>query len=66
LKLTLLCDCGNTETIGVNLTRMNEYVEEEESIYLDDFEQHFSSEQYHPDEIHITCKNCGKEIKIST
>jgi hypothetical protein len=65
LKLTLLCD-GNTETIEVNLTRMSEYAEDEETIYLDDFQQNFSSEQYYPDAIHLTCQHCRKEIKIST
>ena len=68
MKLTLTCECGNTETIEVNQQKMNRYVEDEDSIYLDDFEEknnRFNHKQSHPDESTIHCQNCSKFVKFS-
>jgi hypothetical protein len=67
MKLTLTCDCGNTDTIEINELKMNGSGDVEDTIYVDDFErknQKFTHEQHHPDEVTIGCTQCQKTIQL--
>lgn len=68
MKLTLMCDCGNSETITINTVRMADYADTEDSIYIVDFEtkgKKFYHHQSHPDESEITCSNCSKSMNLN-
>lgn len=68
MQLTLTCDCGNTQTIGINRRKMAGFCSNGDTIFCEDFEEvgnKFSHNQSHPDEITLTCNACNNEIDLS-